>query len=127
MSTYCDTDDIDQIFGTTNVTRWADLDCDANATKIANRKTQAIVVACEEIDDYLRNTPYRIPAQTAAAATPASIAELAATLAGIWLYEARGAQDFQEGKPYHRYAFKRTWARRVLAEIADGTRKIDAI
>jgi hypothetical protein len=128
MSTYCAKTDIEQVFGPTNVSKWSDLDNDADATKIANRITAAIAYASESIDDILRCTSYPIPVVTAADATPATVKDLAAKLAGIWLYEARGSQDFDRdsGQPYHRYAWVRRDCYRTLEDIRTGRRKLDA-
>jgi hypothetical protein len=129
MSTYCTKADIEQVFGTTNVSKWADLDNDSDATKIANRIAAAIAYASEVIDDVLRCTSYLIPAATAAGATPTTIKDLTAKIAGIWLYEARGSHDFDgnSGQPYHRYAWVRRDCMRTLENIRTGRRKLDAV
>lgn len=120
--------DIKQVFGTTNVDKWADLDDDANASNVAARIAVAVLVADDEIDDAARCMPYRLPLANAAGSTPRTIINLAATIAGLWLYEARGSQDFhpQTGVPSHRLAWKSLWVRRTLRDIRTGIRKIDA-
>lgn len=127
MSTYCTLANIQSIFGTTNVAEWLDMDNDGSAD--SGRSDRAIAVASDEIDDVARaGMHYSIPLLTAAGATPTTISDLAATLAGLWLYESRGSQDIDpnSGKPYHRLAFKREGALRVLDEIRTGRRRIDA-
>jgi hypothetical protein len=128
MSTYCAKADIEQVFGPTNVSKWADLDNDADGTKIASRITAAIAYASEAIDDVLRCTSYQTPVVTASEATPTTIKDLAAKLAGIWLYEARGSHDFDQnsGQPYHRYAWVKRECYRTLEDIRNGRRKLDA-
>jgi len=125
---YCAEADIKQVFGTTNVDKWADLDDDANAANIAARIAVAVLVADDEIDDSARCQHWRIPLANAAGTTPRTIINLAATIAGLWLYEARGSNDFhpQTGVPSHRLAWKAKWVRRTLHEIRTGIRKIDA-
>lgn len=129
MSTYCTRAQIEAVFGKTNVLLWADLDNDADAAKITARINDAIAVASEDIDDVARCWEYGTPLTTKdTAETPRGIIDLAANLAGIWLYEARGSVDFNErsGAPYHRLAFKLRRSRRILEEIRTGKRKLNA-
>jgi hypothetical protein len=125
-SAYCAQADIEKVYGTTNVGKWADINNDANATTKSGRITEAIDVASEEIDDVLRLLDVRIPAVTAAGATPPTIKHLAAVLAGLWLYEARGAEDYnRNGTIRHGHAWRRDWADNYLNMIATGKRKLD--
>lgn len=129
MSTYCARADIEAVFGPSNVLIWADLDEDADASNITARITLAISVASEEIDDAVRLMHYTVPLADASQTTPVTITNLAATMAGIWLYEARGSQDFDEktGAPYHRLAFRLEWAKRFIEQLRTGDRKISAL
>lgn len=128
-STYSTDDQIEDIFGATNATAWADMDNDGDATKIANRKDRARVVAKARIDDVLRDTAYGVPIQSAAGTVPVTIVDLEARLAGVWLYENRGVVDFdiRSGQPYHRLSFVRRDTQRVLEEIRTGKRKLEAV
>ena len=78
---YCQRSDVEDIFGVANVARWADLDNDQDATKIANRISRAIVWATAEMEDRLRNGPYQVPLT----GTSATVVDLCAKLAGVWL------------------------------------------
>jgi hypothetical protein len=129
MSTYCTRANVEATYGTTNVSQWADLDDTEVANDITARITRAIAVASEQIDDAARCWHYQIPLADASGSTPTSIEDLAATLAGLWLYEARGSQDFDPntGMPHHRLAWKRKEAMRALRDIRTGQRKIDAL
>ena len=129
MSTYCTRAQIEAIYGATNVEKWADLDEDDDAANITARITDAIAVASEEIDDIARMSEFQIPLADSDSATPVTVRNTAATLAGIILYENRGTQDFnpRTGEPFHRLAFKRTQVRRFLAELRKGDRRIDAM
>lgn len=128
MSSYCDRDDIEAVFGVDNVELYADLDNDDDSGKITARIAQAISVASEEIDDLMRGLHYRLPLATAGGTTPTSIANLAAHLAGLWLYESRGAVDLdREGSPVHRLRYLREWTDRVINDIQSGRRKLDAM
>jgi hypothetical protein len=126
---YCTKAGIEAIYGVTNVATWADMDEDEDATKIAARIALAISVADAEIDDFARLIEKIIPLADADGTTPVTITNLAGTMAGIWLYEARGSQDFDQktGAPYHRLAFKLEWVQRVLDQLRTGRRKIDAL
>lgn len=127
---YCDRDDVEAIFGVQHVLKYADLDGDQNDTKIATRITWAITVADAEIDDALRMSSHQvIPIVSQDGTTPTMITHLSAILAGIWLYEFRGGEDINAvtGQRMHRYAFLRTWGRRLLANIQTSKVKLDAL
>lgn len=125
---YCAKSDIESVFGVSNVDNWADLDNDADASKIAARIARAIVVAESEVNDIFRRTGYLIPIVDADGNTPNTIENLTATMAGLWLYEARGISDQdRDGRPVHRLRYMRLWVRNMLKEIANGNRKIDAL
>ncbi len=121
---YCQRSDVEDVFGVVNVARWADLDNDQDATKIANRINRAIVWATAEMEDRLRNGPYQVPLT----GTSATVVDLCAKLAGVWLYESRGTQDFntETGQPYHRLQYARQYVETALAEIRAGKRRLDA-
>jgi hypothetical protein len=125
-SAYCAQTDIEKVYGANNVSKWADIDLDADAGTKSDRITEAIDVASEEIDDALRLLGVRIPAATAAGATPTTVRHLAAVLAGLWLYEARGAEDYnRDGTIRHGHAWRREWADNYLNMIVTGKRKLD--
>ena len=58
---------------------------------------------------------------------PATIVDMAANFAGVWLYENRGVQDFnaETGQALHRLQFNRKRAETALAEIRGNKRQID--
>lgn len=128
MSTYCDEANMQEIFGPENTERWADLDNDEDDTVIDARIARAIAVASAFIDDYMRGTPYVLPLATSAGVTPTSIEDLAAKLAGVWLYESRGVEDFgKAGQPLHKLTPVRMSVMRELKAIRAGVRKLDAM
>lgn len=87
---YSERSNIEDIYGVTNVEKWADLDNDGDATKITNRITAAITRADDELDNRLRESRYVVPFTTA----PSAIEYLSALYAGIWLYSNRGVTDY---------------------------------
>lgn len=123
---YCSREDIEAIFGAKNLSVWADIESESDSELIASRITRAIDVADAEVDSVLAGGPLRVPVALTPDDTPAIIREAAATLAGVYLYESRGAQsiDVQSGSPVHPYLFKRMWALSVLTDLRDGKRRI---
>ena len=121
---YCTYADIESLFGPANISKWADLDNDQNDDTIAARIARAIIVASAQIDDRLRNGPYALPI----IGDLPTIVNLAAALAGVWLYESRGVQDFSpdSGFPVHRLRWHREQSERTLRELLAGTLRIDA-
>ena len=125
---YSTEDDLNAIFGPDNIQAWADLDNDDDADKIDARITAAIAVADAQIDDFLRGSHYTVPIANDAGSTPTSITDLSARYAGVWLYESRGVENFDEntGRPLHLLAWHRSHVYRALREIREGVRRIDA-
>jgi hypothetical protein len=113
-------------YGANNISKWSDADNDGDAEKKAARIAHFIDVASDEIDDVLRTHGWRIPIVTAAGATPGTIQHIATVLAGLWLYELRGGEDYnRQGSPRHGHAWRRPWARRYLEDIVSGKRVLD--
>ena len=54
MKAYITRDVLEVVFGTANIARWADLDGDGNAEKIAERVNFAILTASSYVDTILR-------------------------------------------------------------------------
>ncbi|MFQ5492319.1 MAG: phage protein Gp36 family protein [Phycisphaerae bacterium] len=126
---YCAQSDIELEFGATNVAKWADIDNDGDATTKSNRITEAIAIADEEIDEVLKNTAMKISlTQADGSGTPKTINRLARVIAGLWLYESRGAEAYtRDGTPQHGHYWRRAWVERYLEELRSGTRKLDAL
>jgi len=127
MAAYCLRSDVESVFGATNIASWAALDNDQAAAKITARIDRAIEIAGAEVEDLMRYMGYAVPVKDSAGLVPTTIENLVATMAGLWLYEARGVNDTdQQGNPMHRLRYMRMWARNMFKEIANGTRKLDA-
>jgi len=125
---YATTAGIDQEFGGTTVTQWADVDNDGSSVKIAARKASAIAFADAEIDALLQDTHYRKPFVTSAAATPTVIAHLANIRAGIWLKAARGQDSYDEkGAPQDSLTAHRNEYYETIAHIRAGELRLDAL
>jgi len=121
---YCTPADVFAEYGRANVVAWSDLDNKKDGGAITARIVQAIDEATNEVDDRLRNGAYEIPFTT----VPGTIRRLAARYAGVWLYESRGIEDYDEasGKPQHRLAWQRQNFEKVLADVRAGKRTLDA-
>ena len=76
---------IEAVYGTHNVAQWSNLDNDAT-TADAARIATAISYAEAYMNDALRDGRYEIPFGGTA---PTMIADMAAKMAGVWLYNTR--------------------------------------
>ncbi len=119
---YCTRQDIEGVFGADNVAHWADMQNNKNGDHIAARIGQAVEWAKAEIDERLREGPYELPLVS----PPVTIVTLAAELAGVWLYENRGVEDFDQdtGRPQHRLSFTRSRAEKTLHDLLMGRRRL---
>lgn len=128
MSTYCVLADIEDLFGATNVATWSKLQSDDSAATILARQTRAIAAVCAKMDAYFRKAGYRIPVVDEDGSTPTEVKDCAATLAGIWLYQARGVDDVdRNGMPANKLRWHYEDALRFLADVRDGNIRINAI
>ena len=120
---YCTRSDIEDLFGPLNVAKWADLDNDQDAAAIAARIARAIAVSSAKIDDRLRGGPYSLPIN----GSPATLVNLCASLAGVWLYESRGVQDYSPdgGFPVHRLRWFSEQAEKTLRDLRAGVLRLD--
>lgn len=121
---YCTRSDIEDLFGPVNVAKWADLDNDQTAAAITARIERAIVVSSAKINDRLRGGPYLLPI----VGDPPTLVNLCASLAGLWLYESRGVQDFspETGVPMHRLRWFSEQAEKTLRDLRAGVLRLDA-
>lgn len=126
---YCERQDIEDRFGTTNVQKWADLDNDQDGATIARRILAARRYAYEQINAQMRRSRYAIPLADDDGETPYDISEIAANLAGVWLYENRGVTDYDDdtGQGRHQLKWNRDRANMELRQIRSGARQIDAV
>lgn len=127
-STYCTQSDMELVFGTNSIDGWADLDGDADNK--ASRITEAIAMAGEEIDAVLRGTRYsnQLPIADQSGTTPRLVKNIAAVLAGVWLYDGQGCRDRdKDGRPFHNLEFRRQWATDRLEQIRTGAITLDAV
>lgn len=118
MGRYIGRSNIEARFGTANVATWADMDNDGSED--AGRIAAAIAYAEDTIDDRLRDSIYTTPL-SATGSSMLWIEDIAARLAGVWLYESRGVDDVDEfGRPQHKLSAHREQAMRDLERILRG-------
>src|SRR5690554_5488534 len=102
---YSTRSDIEDLYGTVNVETWANIDNGDtdNAgvqTVITARIARAIEYADGQINDRLRDTRYVVPVVKVGGGVPVGIVDIAARLAGAWLYKSRGFQQVDaDGRP----------------------------
>lgn len=123
---YATQTDVENIFGASAVSKWADRDGDGDSVKKAARIAASLAFADNFINDFLRGGPVSIPITTTP--TPGTIVDVAARLAGVWLYEGRGIEDIDPNlsQPFHRLAMHRRDAHSALRAIKAGALRIGA-
>lgn len=95
-SAYSTRTNIEDIYGVTNISKWADLDNDGDVTKITNRITKIIDKADAYINCKLRKGPYSIP--FVVSPYDGIVVDMSARLAGVMLYECRGITDSETSR-----------------------------
>ena len=115
--------DVEAVFGVENAEKWADLENDQVAADITARIAAALAFAEDEIDNRLRGGPYVVPLTTP---VERIIVDVAAKLAGVWLYESRGVADFdpETGRPQHKLHWHKKDASRKLDDLLSGRRRL---
>jgi len=123
--------DIYDVFGQANVYKWANIDSLATddplyLSTILARITTALTYATADINDKLRGGPYTIPFTDATLV--ANITRACVLKTGVWLYEWRGADDFdyENGKVVHRYSFLEPKADTILENVRRDAIRLDA-
>ena len=95
-----------------NVSKWADLNNDADSTEIATRITWSIQEAYDQINARLYGCRYTVPFTLVSAAYDPIIVTLSARLVGVLLYDNRKLIDTEEVDEVlnHRKMVERTYA-----------------
>lgn len=93
---YAGQQDIEDWFGIDNVASWSQLDNEV-ATADETRIARALAYADRQIDRELRTAGVSVPVATSSADFDL-LGDIAAEMAGVWLYLARGKQDLGGGE-----------------------------
>ncbi len=120
---YCSRSDIDNIFGSGNIDKWADLNNDQVQADIDTRVDAAIVMGTARVDAELRGGPISIPFTSP---IPPTIINAAAQLAGVWLYESRGVSDSDSKDGTHELSWHKKDALDLFRRIHAGQVVLDA-
>ncbi len=126
---YASTTGITDIFGVHNVTAtggWADMDGDGDTGNIAARIARMILVADARVNDLLRVTGYKRPAQNTAGNTPTTVEDLANRIAGLLLYQFTAMDDMDGNIPHPLQAIKNE-VDQMMEEIRTQKKRLDAI
>lgn len=126
---YCTAADLYDVFGKANIYKWANMESlpesDPNyETTIQARITKAITYSTSDINDKLRGGPYAIPFTDTN--LTASINYACTIKSGVWLYEWRGADDFdyEGGRLTHRYTFMMDRADTMMEQVRRDARRL---
>lgn len=93
---YATREDIENIFGCSNVESWADLENNGDADHIESRITWALSQSTSDLDDMMDEGPYDFPLTDTP--YPASVIHHVALMAALHLYDSRGLRDADPGK-----------------------------
>ena len=120
---YCTRQDVELIFGKSSVRTWADVDNEGDEDFISDRILTMIALAHEQTNDGLRNGGYVVPFTPP---RPASLTYNVAALAGVLLYESRGAIDADNEDGTHRLTpYRKRWDKYIKQLLSQQVR-IDA-
>lgn len=120
---YCTRQDVELIFGKSSVRTWADVDNEGDEDFISDRILTMIALAHEQTNDGLRNGGYIVPFTPP---RPASLVYNVAALAGVLLYESRGAIDADNEDGTHRLTpYRKRWDKYIKQLLSQQVR-IDA-
>lgn len=117
---YATREDVERIYGKSNVEKWADVNNDKNAQDVAQRVVWALEMAHDELEARLRYGPYALPFQP----VPKTITRMEATLAGVILYDSRLITD-EEDSPSPMKKHEK-WVARMIADIFSRRLRLDA-
>lgn len=110
--------DLENIYGTKNIQRWADIESTGVAATIDARVNWALVLSYDYVNNKLFGGPYNVPLQ----GNYPTIVTVQAQLACVYLYESRGITNLDErGKPIHQLEQGKNWADNILLQIRGGT------
>lgn len=124
MGTYISKSNVEALFGPSNVAKWSNLDNDDAQTNEA-RVDDAIAFSEAFIDDRFRDGKYAVPLVGNSTNALQTIKNVAAQLAGWWLYRARGLRDDEETTD--KMATHEADANLIIDGYLSGRMKLDAI
>ena len=116
----CGRGDVEQIFGKIAVATWGDLNNNGDEAEIESRINYRIAMADNYIRSTLGNGPWVMPVE--GEIIPVILAVNCAALAGVYLYEGRGVQDYNPaGHAQHQLSFHKTNVENFIKGVLVGT------
>ena len=112
-------DEIEQMFGVTNVTKWADLENTQVAATITEQINWSVLEATDEVKELLPGT-----AASFVTCAPRPLRRAVTVLAAELLYEARGIDDTSTEDGVHRLTQLANRARTYLRKVQAGAIRV---
>jgi phage gp36-like protein len=115
--------DIENVFGSYNVSRWSDMDNTSNPPNTNCARVQAALdYSTAEINNYFRDGPYELPLSLSS--DPQTLTNWSAVIAGAWLYFSRGQRDREGAGNQYLPMLQRIYA--DMALYKGGTKRLNA-
>lgn len=111
---YAERSDLNLLFGSDNISKWADLNNNEDAGEIQSRVCWALAESAVYFDDELSGGPYVVPFSEP---FPAQIVSMSARYAGVLLYDSRGIPDAGEGNTRNVLAYHRDLVSKFLSRV----------
>lgn len=126
MGAYINQADIETRFGTLLVAQWANFNPSTNpGTASPTRIAAAIASAEGQVNARLRNGPYTIPVSGTDGTIPIDIVDVAAELAGCWLFVTNNLHQTKEAQATMKLRYEAALKR--LLDIRTGVMPLDAV
>lgn len=116
-------EEIEDLFGSDNVAKWADKDNDASEIKIRRRIRRAIEYATSDARMKLTDTSVKLSEMSD---PPVVLRDAVSRMAGVWLYETRGVADTADEEGKHVLTTHKKQAEKFYNGIRSGRYRIDA-
>jgi hypothetical protein len=121
MAGYSTRLDSENIYGSDNIKKWADLNNNQHEDEIDSRIDWAINLAYSTVNARLKNGPYATPFVSEGSGVDPNIINLSARFVGMLLYDGRNLVDTDE---YDQLAPHRKQIRAMIADIHGGRVKL---
>lgn len=109
--TYATRTQVELIFGSTNVRKWADVENNDDDDTVQARICWALNTSYAYLNDRLFGGPYEVPFDD----VPTSLQVMSARYAGVLLYESRGVTDLAEdGQSKHQLSAHRDMVEKFI-------------
>ena len=107
--------DVELLFGSSNVAKWADLNNDEDASDIAARVCWALAESYAYMNNRLNGGPYTVPFSS----PNDEVISMSARYAGVILYDTRGITDAAD-PPQHQLSKHRDMVEMFIKQVLAG-------